>query len=108
MEKTFIVIFCAITIVGIASLSFQIYQIVKLDAKARGLNNPKLWGALSLANNNGSGFITYMIVRRKYPIINMSATDKLQIAKRKKIAGIALVFLTVGMLGVVIGIALFL
>ena len=44
MEEIFIVIFCAITIVGIASLSFQIYQIIKLDAKARGLNYPKLWG----------------------------------------------------------------
>ena len=65
-------------------------------------------GALSLANNNGSGLITYMIVRRKYPIISMPDTDKMQIAKRKKIEGVALIFLTFGMIDVVIGIALFL
>ncbi len=104
---TIITMLCAIAIVGIICFSFQIYQIIKIDAKARGLKHPNFLGIFAMSSNNGGGLILYLIGRRKYPIINMSQNDKVEITKRKKILGVALIFLSVSMIGIVICIAKF-
>ncbi len=63
---------------------YEVYQIIKLDAKARGLKHPTFWEFLASSSNNGGGLITYLIVRRNYPIKNMLEADTKEIAKRKK------------------------
>lgn len=110
MDYTKIVIsmLVIVLLVSIICLSYQIYQIVKLDAKARGLKQPKLWGIFALSGNNGGGLITYLVIRRNYPIINMSSTEKLDISKRKKTVGVALVFLSASAIGIVLWICLLL
>ena len=54
--------------------------------------------------NNSSGLILYLIGRRKYPVQNMSIEDQEKIETRKKAAGAALVFMTLGAIGFVINI----
>ena len=54
--------------------------------------------------NNSSGLILYLIGRRKYPVQNMSIEDQEKIETRKKEAGAALVFMTLGAIGFVINI----
>lgn len=65
-----------------ASLWYQIYKMVALDAINRGLKHPKFWGIFSAGGQNGGGLIFYLIGRRKYPL-NISASDQDLIEKRK-------------------------
>ena len=44
----------------------------------------------------------YLIGRRKYPVIRLSEETRREIESRKKRAGAGLVFLAVGMMGIVI------
>lgn len=96
-----ILILVTVLLISMICLAYQIYQIVKIDAKARGLKHPKVWGIFALSGNNGGGLITYLVIRRNYPIINMLDVDKLDISKRKKAVGVALVFLSASAIGIV-------
>ena len=90
----------AIALVGAICTAWQIYQMTVSDAKARGLKHPKFWGFWAMNGNNSSG----LIGRRKYPVQNMSIEDQAKIKTRKKAAGAALVFMTLGAIGFVINI----
>lgn len=96
------VIFLAIALVGAFETVYQIYRMTVIDAIARGLKHPKLWGIFTMNGNNSSGLLMYLIGRRKYPIINMTDTDMENIEKRKKSAGIGLIFVAVGAIGLVV------
>lgn len=100
-SNSVILILVTFLLISMICLSYQIYQIVKIDAKARGLKHPKFWGIFALSGNNGGGLITYLVIRRNYPIINMLDVDKLDISKRKKAVGVALVFLSASAIGIV-------
>lgn len=91
----------AVAFVGGICTMYQVYQITQLDAKARGLKHPKFWGLVAVGGNNSSGLLMYLIVRRKYPIINISEASLKAIATRKKAAGVSLIFLTVGIIGLI-------
>ena len=73
----------AIALVGAICTAWQIYQMAVSDAKARGLKHPKFWGFWAMNGNNSSGLI---------------------LETRKKAAGAALVFMTLGAIGFVINI----
>lgn len=105
---TLITILSAVAFVGAVCVSYQIYQIVKIDAKARGLKHPKFWGVFAMSNNNGGGLLPYLIGRRRYPVIGMSDAERAMISKRKKTTGIALIFLSASAMGLVLCIAEFL
>lgn len=92
----------AVALVGAVDIVFQIYHMTVIDATARGLKHPKLWGIFAMNGNNSSGLLMYLIGRRKYPIINMSENHSREIEKRKKAAGVGLVFLAVGAIGMVL------
>lgn len=101
-NMVFIVIFGAIFLVGLVDVIYQIYKIVIVDAKARGFNKPKLWGLLGMGGNNSSGLLLYLIVRRNHPILNMSDKDRIFIEKRKKSAGVGIVFFASAAIGLII------
>ncbi|MEG0191422.1 MAG: hypothetical protein RR681_09600 [Lachnospiraceae bacterium] len=101
-NTVFIVIFGAIALVGAIEVIYQIYKITIVDAKARGLKNPKLWGLLAMGGNNSSGLLLYLIGRRNHPILNMSDEDRILIEKRKKSAGVGIVFLAIASIGFII------
>lgn len=48
----------------------------------------------------------YLIGRRKYPIINISESEKKELERRKKAAGVGLLFLVTGIIGMVCAILL--
>lgn len=102
----FVVICGAVALVGATGVVYQIYHMTVLDAEARGLKRPKLWGIFAMSGNNSSGLVMYLIGRRKHPVINMSESIKKRIEAGKKAAGIGLIFLAIGSIGVVISIAL--
>lgn len=66
-------------------LQYNIYQMTKIDAKARGLKHPKLLGVLNISGNNGNAFLlAYLIGRKKYPIQNISKKDLQALESYKK------------------------
>ena len=96
------VIFGAVTVVGGAETAYQIYKLTVLDAAARGLEHPKLWGLLAANGNNSSGLLLYLIQRRNYPLKATSDEQLRLMDKRKKSAGIGLAFMAVGAIGFVL------
>ena len=105
-ERIFILIFAAVILVGAADTAFQIYKMVELDARARGLKHPKFWGIFAMNGNNSSGLLMYLIGRRNYTILNMTEENRKEIDKRKRKAGIGLIFIVIGAIGAVICISL--
>ena len=100
--KSILAIICAaIALVGGIETVYQIYRLTVIDATIRGLKHPKLWGLLASNGNNSSGLLMYLIGRRKYPIINMSENNAKELEKRKKSAGVGLVFLAIGVIGII-------
>ena len=91
----------AVALVAASCVVFQIYHMTVIDATARGLNHPKFWGVFTMSGNNSSGLLMYLIGRRKYPIVNMSESNSKELEKRKKSAGIGLLFLAIGVIGII-------
>ena len=102
---TLAAIFAAVAIVGAMETIYQIYQVTVIDAAARGLKHPKLWGLLAANGNNSSGLLLYLIGRRNYPVNSMDSRQVVVMEKRKKTAGIGLVFVAVGAIGLVLCLA---
>ena len=107
MERNMVlaVIFFAAAVVGAIETVYQVYQLTVIDAAARGLKHPKLWGLLAANGNNSSGLLLYLIGRRNYPVNSMDSRQVVVMEKRKKTAGIGLVFVAVGAIGLVLCLA---
>ncbi|MGN0288501.1 MAG: hypothetical protein ACI4DQ_02650 [Lachnospiraceae bacterium] len=84
-----------ITLLGSASLAYQTYKMVELDAGCRGIRHPGFWGAFAISGNNSSGLVFYMLNRRKYPL-RMSEEQKEEMERKKKKALVSTVFLVAG------------
>ena len=93
----------AVLIVGALEMIYQIYHITVIDATARGLKHPKFWGIFAMSGNNSGGLLMYLIGRNKYPVINLPDSEKQKMEKRKKCAGVGLIFLALGTIGLIIG-----
>ncbi len=102
-----VVIFVFMVLLGSGTLMYQIYQMVVLDAKSRGLKHPRLWGFFSLGggNNGGGGLVLYLIGRNRFPSSMTDSTRKI-LDSRKKRSGVSLCFMAVGAVGLLF-IALF-
>ena len=106
IKSVLAVIFIAVAIVGAIETVYQIYQLTVIDATIRGLKHPKLWGLLASNGNNSSGLLLYLIGRRNYPIHSIDHKQLVLMDKRKKAAGIGLVFLVIGSIGLILCIGL--
>ncbi len=95
-------IFGALIAVGAIFFLYQLYNIVVIDAKTRGIKHPRFWGFLTFGKNTGGGLLLYLIRRRNCPIINITEKEKLEISKRKKATGIGLSFVCIGTIGIII------
>lgn len=97
------VMFGAIIVVGVVSFLYQLYSLVVIDAKIRGIKHPRFWGLFTtLGNNTGNGLLVYLIRRRNCPVVNITEKDKLEISKKKKATGIGLSFICLGTIGILI------
>ena len=79
MERNMVlaVIFSAAAVVGAIETVYQVYQLTVIDAAARGLKHPKLWGLLAANGNNSSGLLLYLIGRRNYPVNKVKIFQKI-------------------------------
>ena len=100
------VIGLAILLVGSIYFARRLYEIVQIDARARGFRHPKTWGLFSISSNNGSGLLLYLIKRRKYPIIELSKEDMERIEKGKKAISAAIIFVAMGAILIIVSIIL--
>lgn len=93
----------AVIAVGAAFFLYQLYHIIVLDARTRGLKHPRIWGLLSLGNNTGGGLFLYLARRRNSPAIRITEKDRAEILRRKKATGIGLAFAAFGTVGLLLG-----
>ena len=94
----------AVALVGAGGISWQIYHMTVIDAKARGFKHPKFWGMFTMSGNNSGGLVMYLIGRRNYHIQNMSAGDREELERRKKAAVAGIVFLAAGLVALILGV----
>lgn len=73
-----------------------------MDAIIRGLKHPKLWGSLASNGNNSSGLLLYLMGRRNYPVNSINNKQVLLMNKRKKAAGIGLIYMVIGTIGLIL------
>lgn len=96
MGMWYLGLFVFIVLLGAVTLSYQMYNMIYLDARSRGLKHPGFWGIFSIGGNNGSsGLILYLLGRKKY-VSTMSDEDKAIMETRKKKALVSLCFLILG------------
>lgn len=95
--------YLVIAVIGVASVmvgsvftAYQLYRLVEIDAESRGLKRPRLWGVFSLAGNNGSGLLLYLLGRRKYPVTALSEEGRRAKEVRKKKLCVSFTFQAVG------------
>ena len=99
METPYLVIAVigvAAVMVGSVFTAYQLYKLVEIDAESRGLKRPRLWGVFSLAGNNGSGLLLYLLGRRKYPVTTLSEEGRRAKEVRKKKLCVSFTFQAVG------------
>lgn len=88
-------------LLGAFTCMYQLFNLVVLDAKSRGLKHPNFWGIFSLGGNNGSGgLILYLLGRNKFPS-DMNENTKEILNSRKKRAGLSLCFIAIGTIGLI-------
>ncbi len=93
-------------LLGAFTLGYQVYQLVVLVAKSRGLKHPKFWGIFSIGGNNGGGgLVLYLLGRNRYPSHMTDDVRKICCSRKKKSA-LSLCFIVAGTIGL-ISIALF-
>ena len=102
MSNVLFAICMAVVIVGTIETTYQIYKLIILDASARGLKHPKLWGLLATSGNNSSRLLLYLLGRRKYPIKDIDDHQKILMNKRKKSASVGLLFIVLGTIGLIL------
>ncbi|MBU5360251.1 hypothetical protein KQI58_04055 [Enterococcus raffinosus] len=50
---------------GASCLFYYLFSLVMLDAKSRGIKNPKFWSLIATGGQNGGGLLLYLFARRK-------------------------------------------
>lgn len=96
----------AIALVGAMDVAFQIYHMTLADATARGLKHPRFWALFAVNGNNSSGLLMYLMGRRNYPLNKGTQEVVKEIDRRKKAAGVGLIFLAIGAMGLIMAILL--
>ncbi|MDK6233478.1 hypothetical protein ACX3VT_06400 [Aerococcus sanguinicola] len=88
----------AVAIMGSVFLSYNLYQMIAMDAEARGMPRPRLWAFMSLPNGNGAGALpVYLVVRRKHTRRPFNHKEQEAYKGYKKKAKLSLLILLIGM-----------
>ena len=96
----------AVMLVGIFFTWYQIYQLVTMDARRRGLTHPRLIGFLASGGHQGEGLLVYLLARKKYRVISDDPEMVVQISRYKKKAGAGIAFMAAGDVIAVVGITM--
>ncbi len=99
----YVAVFLPVFLVGLISAVCALTKLLYLDALSREIKHPKLWTAIGVGSNNGSGLLLYFIHRKNYPIKKeLSELDKNKYLEYKKTIYVGLAFMVIGAIGIVI------
>lgn len=68
-------------IIAAVLMCFYLYSLVLIDAKSRGIKQPKFWSILAASGQRGEGLLLYLFNRRKID-------SKLSLAEIEQINGL--------------------
>ncbi|MGP5431986.1 hypothetical protein ACTXNW_21560 [Enterococcus malodoratus] len=94
MSQTMIVILLMVLLVLAAGcMWYFIYSLVMIDAKSRGIKNPKFWSIVASGGQNGGGLLIYLFTRRKtVSRMNTAETAEFLTLKKKFYCLLAVMF----------------
>lgn len=80
-------------IIAAVLMCYYIYSLVLIDAKSRGIKNPKFWSLIAAGGQRGEGLLLYLFSRRK-TTSSMSSAEIEQVGGlKRKIYCVMAVFL---------------
>lgn len=89
---TKLIILLVLSVLPMISLRYNLYKVINIDAKSRGIERPKLWSFVGIAGGRGEGLILYFLKRKNYEK-HISDEDFTLSEMYKRRAIISLVFL---------------
>lgn len=78
-----LIILGVLFVVAAFSLFYYVFSLVLLDAKSRGIKNPKFWSLVAAGGQHGEGLLLYLFNRRK-TVSNMTDTESARFLQLKK------------------------
>lgn len=93
------VIFGGIGFFGLICIMFQIYRIIAIDAKSRGLKHPRYWALFAMSGDNSSGLFAYLFTRKRYPVIDMNKKSLRELRRRKRLIVVGFILIIIGVIG---------
>lgn len=95
---------CAVLyLMGLVLTICQVYRFTVIDAKTRGIRNPKAMGLLTTSVQGGGGMLLYLKKRKKYPVLSVSSQEKKSIRQSKIAAGIGVCIMLFSIALVIVG-----
>lgn len=83
-QTTIMILLMSLLILAAACMCYYIFSLVMLDAKSRGIKNPKIWSIIATGGQNGGGLLLYLFTRRKTTsLMNQAETEQFLRIKRK-------------------------
>ncbi|MGY3778602.1 hypothetical protein [Isobaculum melis] len=85
MGANILMILSGVSLVACAiPLTYQMYQLLLLDAKSKGLEKPKLWAVIGASGGRGEGLLLYLLKRKNYSgeVLEVEQQKKYQLKKR--------------------------
>lgn len=82
-QTTIMILLMSLLILAAACMCYYIFSLVMLDAKSRGIKNPKIWSIIATGGQNGGGLLLYLFTRRKTTSL-MDATDAARFHRLKR------------------------
>ncbi|AXY25512.1 hypothetical protein CL176_05620 [Suicoccus acidiformans] len=92
----------AVFIMGAIMLNYNLYHMIFIDAKARGMKSPNLRGFFALSDGKGAGLLTYLLSRRKYTRRELTIDEKIDFTNYKKKAILSLLIFLCGAIPLII------
>lgn len=89
-------------IIAAVLMCYYIYSLVLIDAKSRGIKNPKFWSLIAAGGQRGEGLLLYLFSRRKTTSSMSSAEIEQVNGLKRKIYCVMAVFFFLFLLAVLL------
>ncbi|MGM0169595.1 hypothetical protein IGI39_003911 [Enterococcus sp. AZ135] len=94
MSETIIIfLLMGLLLLAAGCMWYYIFSLVMMDAKSRGIKNPKFWSIVASGGQNGGGLFLYLFTRRRtISRMNSAETTQFLTLKRKIYCLLAVMF----------------
>lgn len=94
MNQTIIMsVLMLLLVLASGCLCYYIFSLVMMDAKSRGIKNPKFWSLIAAGGQHGEGLLVYLFTRRNTTSrMNSAETSQFLKIKRKIYCLLAVLF----------------